>query len=788
MGGSVGLSMSTPSYFVDHKKGEVNELWALLQNPDVQKDPQRKRDVLKRVIAYQTLGIDVSRLFPEMMLATHTNDILQKKMIYNFIVYYAENRADLAMMTVNTLQKECCDQIDPMVRGLALKHLSSLRVPNLAEYVVHPVTKCLEDVSPYVRRSAVLSVLKLFHLDPKAAEPMLPHLDRMLRDRDPQVVANCIMALDEVYASTGGIQVNKGLIYNLLNRMKEFNEWSQCTILDLVARYETESEKEVYDIMSLLDERLKSTNAAVVLSTTKVFLNFTMNMPKVHQHAFLRVKDPLLTLMTGGGHEMAFTVLAHIKVIAERSESQVFDDEYKKFYCRYNDPVYVKKAKLEVLKLIASDGTVAEIVGELKEYVTDVDIEVARISIRTIGRIAWRLENSAARVIQELLGLLEVDIDYVTAEVVVSMADLMRKYPAFSEQIVEVIPACLATIEEPEARVAVLWMLGEVGDQLEEGPYLLEPMVEQWDELKHSVRMELMVCTMKMFFKRPPECQKMLGKLLAKATADPSNVDVHDKALLYYRLLDTDVEEAQRIICGPEDKSRVTQFTEDTETEVADQIFEEFNSLSVIYGQPAVKFVTYKEILPPGSDGAALDSDGDDDDEEDEESEDESEEEAAPLPSAAPPRQAPKDSSDDGSDDDDSDDGDSDSGSGSDDEEMEFKTTQTFGKQVAQVFEKNWMAASAQESASLRLQMSKSSDKDIEKKLKKAGLHMMATGMNAGSVRAYYIGEREDKAGVFMAELVMNLSSRQVTATLKSDDTSSLGAFKNFFTQALVGL
>ena len=45
-----------------------------------------------------------------------------------------------------------------------------------------------------------------------------------------QVVANCIMALDEVYASTGGIEVNKGLIYNLLNRMKEFNEWSQVYI------------------------------------------------------------------------------------------------------------------------------------------------------------------------------------------------------------------------------------------------------------------------------------------------------------------------------------------------------------------------------------------------------------------------------------------------------------------------------------------------------------------------------------------------------------------------------
>eukprot|EP00658_Telonema_sp_P-2_P039712 TRINITY_DN2837_c0_g1_i7.p1 TRINITY_DN2837_c0_g1~~TRINITY_DN2837_c0_g1_i7.p1 ORF type:complete len:421 (+),score=146.89 TRINITY_DN2837_c0_g1_i7:87-1349(+) len=352
-----GTMAAPPSYFVDHKKGEVNELRALLQNPDVQRDPQRKRDVLKRVVAYQTLGIDVSRLFPEMMLATATNDILQKKMIYNYIVYYGESRADLAMMTVNTLQKEACDQIDPMVRALALKHLSGLRVPNLAEYVVHPVTRCLEDVSPYVRRAAVTAVLKLYHLDPKAAEPMVPQLERMLRDRDPQVVCNCICAIDEINAVSGGIELSKTLIYNLLNRIKEFNEWAQCTILDLVARYTTESEKEVFEIMNLLDERLKSTNAAVVLATTKVFLNYTINMPKIHQHAFMRVKDPLLTLMTGGGGEMAFTVLSHILVIAERCDG-VFDDEFKKFYCRYNDPIYVKNCKLDVLKLIANDSTV----------------------------------------------------------------------------------------------------------------------------------------------------------------------------------------------------------------------------------------------------------------------------------------------------------------------------------------------------------------------------------------------------------------------------------------------
>ncbi len=53
------------SYFTESKKGEVNELRTLLRNFATERDPQRKRDIIKKVIAYMTLGIDVSRLFTE---------------------------------------------------------------------------------------------------------------------------------------------------------------------------------------------------------------------------------------------------------------------------------------------------------------------------------------------------------------------------------------------------------------------------------------------------------------------------------------------------------------------------------------------------------------------------------------------------------------------------------------------------------------------------------------------------------------------------------------------------
>ena len=55
-------------YFVDQKKGEVNELKGLLKNINVERDVHKKKEILKKVIAYMTLGIDVSRLFTEMIM------------------------------------------------------------------------------------------------------------------------------------------------------------------------------------------------------------------------------------------------------------------------------------------------------------------------------------------------------------------------------------------------------------------------------------------------------------------------------------------------------------------------------------------------------------------------------------------------------------------------------------------------------------------------------------------------------------------------------------------------
>jgi len=67
-----GAAPIPDSYFTESRKGEINELRNLLRGFASERNPQRKRDIMKKVIAYMTLGIDVSRLFSEMMLAIET--------------------------------------------------------------------------------------------------------------------------------------------------------------------------------------------------------------------------------------------------------------------------------------------------------------------------------------------------------------------------------------------------------------------------------------------------------------------------------------------------------------------------------------------------------------------------------------------------------------------------------------------------------------------------------------------------------------------------------------------
>lgn len=62
------------------------------------------------------------------------------------------------------------------------------------------------------------------------------------------------------------------------------------------------------------------------------------------------------------------------------------------FYCKFNDPVYVKLEKVDILIRVADKGNCDKILSELKEYSQDVDMELVGASVKAIGQIVLKIE------------------------------------------------------------------------------------------------------------------------------------------------------------------------------------------------------------------------------------------------------------------------------------------------------------------------------------------------------------------------------------------------------------
>ena len=96
---------------------------------------------------------------------------------------------------------------------------------------------------------------------------------------------------------------------------------------------------------------------------------------------FEKIKTPLVTLVVSGDlsgqNEISYIVLSHIKYIVLRGGNQYFEKEFKNFYCKFDDPTYVKKLKIAILEKVAGEDNLGDILNELGEYVTDIDTSLA---------------------------------------------------------------------------------------------------------------------------------------------------------------------------------------------------------------------------------------------------------------------------------------------------------------------------------------------------------------------------------------------------------------------------
>ncbi|PNJ06311.1 AP2B1 isoform 11, partial [Pongo abelii] len=544
--------MTDSKYFTTNKKGEIFELKAELNN----EKKEKRKEAVKKVIAAMTVGKDVSSLFPDVVNCMQTDNLELKKLVYLYLMNYAKSQPDMAIMAVNSFVK---------------------------------------DEDPYVRKTAAVCVAKLHDINAQMVEDQgfLDSLRDLIADSNPMVVANAVAALSEIsesHPNSNLLDLNPQNINKLLTALNECTEWGQIFILDCLSNYNPKDDREAQSICERVTPRLSHANSAVVLSAVKVLMKFLELLPKDSDYYNMLLKKlapPLVTLLSGEP-EVQYVALRNINLIVQK-RPEILKQEIKVFFVKYNDPIYVKLEKLDIMIRLASQANIAQVLAELKEYATEVDVDFVRKAVRAIGRCAIKVEQSAERCVSTLLDLIQTKVNYVVQEAIVVIRDIFRKYPNKYESIIATLCENLDSLDEPDARAAMIWIVGEYAERIDNADELLESFLEGFHDESTQVQLTLLTAIVKLFLKKPSETQELVQQVLSLATQDSDNPDLRDRGYIYWRLLSTDPVTAKEVVLS--EKPLISEETDLIEPTLLDELICHIGSLASVYHKPPNAFV-----------------------------------------------------------------------------------------------------------------------------------------------------------------------------------------------------
>ena len=609
--GGGGGNSNDSKYFTTQKKGEMHELRMELHATE----KHVKVDAVKKVIASMTVGKDVSMLFTDVLNCVQTGNIELKKLVYLYLINYAKTQPELTLLAVNTFVKDSADA-NPLIRALAVRTMGCIRVDRITEYLCEPLGRALRDDDPYVRKTAAVCVAKLYDIAPKlvAERGFLDTLHDLISDSNPSVVANAVAALSEIAESSGKdvMKVSAAVLQKLLAALNECTEWGQVFILDSLAKYTPADGREAEGIIERVTPRLQHANSAVVMSAVKVILSYMelMGSSNIRSDAIRsltrKLAPPLVTLLNSEP-EIQYVALRNINLIVQK-RPHILENEIKVFFCKYNDPIYVKMEKLEIIIKLVSEKNIDQVLLELKEYSTEVDVDFVRKSVSAIGRCAVKLERAAERCIGVLLELIQTKVNYVVQESVIVIKDIFRRYPNRYESIIATLCDNLDTLDEPLAKASMIWIIGEYAERIDNADELLDTFLETFEEEDPAVQLQLLTATVKCFLKNPEDTQDMVQRVLDLATEESDNPDLRDRGFIYWRLLSTDPEAAKMVVLG--DKPVIEDDTFRLDPGLLNVLIGQIATLSSVYHKPPEAFVVRRAA------GISADDDEEDDDDE----------------------------------------------------------------------------------------------------------------------------------------------------------------------------
>jgi AP-2 complex subunit beta-1 len=321
----------------------------------------------------------------------------------------------------------------------------------------------------------------------------------------------------------------------------------------------------------------------VVLTAIKIllyFMNYMENRGLI-ERICKKIGPPLVALLSSGP-EVQYVTLRNILLIIQRRPA-VLKNDVKVFFCKYNDPVYVKMTKLEIMYRLAREENARAVLAELQEYATEIDIDFVRKAVRSIGRLAIKVEAAADDCIKALLELIENKVTYVIQEAVIVIKDVFRRYPGKYEGVIPTLCEHMDALDEPEAKAAMVWILGQFADRIDNAEDLMDNLTYTFLDETTEVQLALLTASVKLFIYKPTSesAKTLVYKVLKWATEEADNPDIRDRGFMYWRMLAINPTVAGEIVLAQ--KPAITTDSDRMDRGALDQLLLHCGTIASIY-------------------------------------------------------------------------------------------------------------------------------------------------------------------------------------------------------------
>ncbi|KAM1913363.1 hypothetical protein ACFX14_001315 [Malus domestica] len=194
-----------------------------------------KCEALKRLLALIAQGFEVSNFFPQVVKNVASQSLEVKKLVYVYLLHYAQKRPNEALLSINYFQKDLGDP-NPLVRAWALRTMAGIRLHVIAPLVLVAARKCARDPSVYVRKCAANALPKLHDLRLEENTVGIEEIiGTLLNDSSPCVVGAAAAAFSSVCPN------NLSLIGRNYKRLCEVlpdvEEWGKIVLIGILLRY-----------------------------------------------------------------------------------------------------------------------------------------------------------------------------------------------------------------------------------------------------------------------------------------------------------------------------------------------------------------------------------------------------------------------------------------------------------------------------------------------------------------------------------------------------------------------